>query len=214
MAESQEKVTPEAPTQEEIQAEEEALKETSEDTVRQSIVEDTGLDSETDKEAVDKLVTKEVKAKKELSTAIKQKRTWRTKAQETPQIEEKKEEEKKDEPVPGTVSAEELGKMMDDRLEKRELSNLDVSDTLKKEVESYAQVKGVSVKEAMQSDYIKFIRRQEEDADNTEGASLDGGGGKVTTKSPGIDPKTIDRSTDEGKAAFKKWEDNVAKELG
>lgn len=129
---------------------------------------------------------------------------------------EKKEEKKekpKEEKKPEEIADEKLSDLLDAKLEKRELTNLDISDTLKKDVGDYAKLNGVSVKEALNSPYIQFRKKEAEEADNTEEASLGGGKGK-TAKISDIDPSKLDLTTDEGKANLKKWEDKARKELG
>ena len=211
MADSQEKV--EVPTQEELNAEEEALKETSEDTIRESLVEATGLDpeDELDKAKLDKLVAKDVKAKKDLSTAIKQKRTWRDKAPK-----EEAPVKDKEEKTPEEVSAEKMDTLLEEKLEKRDIDSLSISEELKKEVIDYVKLNKVSVKKAMESPYIKFRIDEVGEEVVTEEASIDGGTGTATVKkdSKTIDPNKLDLTTDEGKKKFKEWEAQTAKDLG
>ena len=73
----------------EKQQEEEALKEVKDDDIRSSVIEKYGLSEDDNSELIDKLVNDFRRGKKELSTAIRQKRDWRTKAQ-TPKEEKKR----------------------------------------------------------------------------------------------------------------------------
>ena len=62
-------------------AEEEALKEVPEDTIRSEVIEKYGLTEDDNSELIDKLVGDTKEEQKKLSTAIRQKIDWRTKAQ-------------------------------------------------------------------------------------------------------------------------------------
>lgn len=210
---------PSESTEEEKKKEDEVLKEAKEDEVRSQVVEDYGLDEDVDSEKIDKLVQKELQHKKDLSTAIRQKRDWRAKAEETPKPKEedttdkgKKEEEKIDESK--FITKEEL----DERDRKKDIESLEVSDELKKEVESYAKLHGVSAKQAFSSDYIQFRKGQEDTKSREEEASA--GGGRGTGTVPKISAitndeelserlKKIDMATEEGR----KEHEAIQKEL-
>jgi hypothetical protein len=197
---------------EEKQQEEELLKETPEDEVRQATIEKFGLNEEVDGELITKLVEDGLESRKKLSTAIKQKRSWRTKAQEAG-IKPKSEEipqPKGQEPISTNVES-----IIDKALDKRELDSLELSDELKKQVETYAKVQGVSVKKALSSDYVSFLREKEEKKERVENASL-GTGRKGTAKKDYSDmkPEDFDLKTPEGKAEFAKYEDYLRKTLG
>ena len=129
-------------------------------------------------------------------------------------VEQEKPEPKKEAPViDKPIEDRKLDEMLDAKLEKREISNLEISDSLKKEVGAYVKLNGGSVKEALASPYIQFRIGEAKDAEDTEEASLGGGKGK-TAKENISEPGTFDLSTDEGKAKFKKWEEKVKKDLG
>ena len=66
---------------EEQKAEEEANHEVNEDELRSKVSEEYGLDQDEDKELLDKLVAKEKLQHEKLSSAIKQKISWREKYQ-------------------------------------------------------------------------------------------------------------------------------------
>ena len=53
-------------------------------------------------------------------------------------------------------------KAVDAVLEKRELEDLELGDELKREVQNYAKLNGVSIKKALSSDYISFLKEKEE----------------------------------------------------
>ena len=97
-------------------------------------------------------------------------------------------------------------------LEQRDLESLDISDELKKEVSDYGKLHSVSVKKALESDYIKFKRGQEDGETNADNASIGGGTRSATTvETTGAD---FDLTTDKGKEDFNKWEDEQRKALG
>ena len=113
-------------------------------------------------------------------------------------------EEKEEAPV-----ATDVPKVVQEELDRRDLNSLAVSDSLKEEIKSYAKLKGVSVQEALKSDYIQFRKGQDDKEQEAENASL-GGKNKGNTK---IDyseasPSDFDLTTEEGRkdwAAYKEW---------
>ena len=117
--------------------------------------------------------------------------------------------------TPSGLTEEQVGKLLGEQLEKRDVENFEISDSLKKEVSNYAKLNNVSVKKALDSEYIQFKLDKEKDETRTEEASL--GGGKRTTAKidPGkIDTSTIDHKSEQGEKDMKAWEDDVRKELG
>ena len=104
-----------------------------------------------------------------------------------------------------TMSDEDIDKKLDEKLEKRELEALEISDTLKKEIAVYAKLNGVSIKKALESDYIQFKKDKEDTEVKTDEASLGGGKRGTTKKDYGqIDPKKLDHTTEKGKTDFSK----------
>lgn len=108
-----------------------------------------------------------------------------------------------------------IDKLLDEKLEKRELEALDLSDDLKKEVSVYAKVNGVSIRKALTSDYIQFKKNKDEDRAKAEEASL-GGGRRTTAKKDisQIDPNSLDLTTEEGRKEKAAWDAHIAKQLG
>jgi hypothetical protein len=100
-------------------------------------------------------------------------------------------------------------------LDKRELESLDLSDGLKREVETYAKVQGISVKKALSSDYISFLKEKEEKKQKIDDASL-GSKRRANTKKDysEMTASDFDLKTPDGKAEFAKYEDYLRKELG
>lgn len=112
--------------------------------------------------------------------------------------------------------APDLDKLLDEKLEKRELDSLDISDELKQEVQAYARLKGMTVKKALESDYVKFQISRQEKIERADKASI-GGTRKATTKKDysEVNPTTdFDLKTPEGRAELAKWEDEMRKKLG
>ena len=189
-----------------IQAEEEALKTTPENELREQVIVKYGLDSDANPELIDQLVSDKLEEQKRLSTAIKQKRTWREKAKQIP-----------DKPIISSTAAkpDEIVKAVDAVLERRELEDLELGDELKREVQNYAKLNSVSIKKALSSDYISFLKEKEEKKQKIEDASL-GNKGRAPSKKDydNMTASDFDLKTPEGKAEFTKWEDHLRKQLG
>jgi len=107
-----------------------------------------------------------------------------------------------------------MDKIIDAKLEKRDLDALDLSDELKKEVSTYAKIQGVSVKKALSSDYISFLKDKEEKNQRIDDASL--GSKRKPTKKDYSDmkPSDFNLGTPEGKADFAKYEEHLRQQLG
>jgi len=167
-------------------------------------------DEETDSEEVIALKDKNrqlfERAKKAEGFIKQEDGTWVKKPKPEPKIEPE---------VKKSVQAPDLDKLLDEKLEKRELESLDISDELKKEVQTYAKLNKVSIKKALDSDYIQFQKEKEEKKSKAEDASL-GGGRRGTTKKDyaNMTASDFDMKTEEGKADFKKWEEHMRKALG
>jgi len=181
-------------------ADEEEIKETEEDEVRQQIIEKYGLDEIEQPDLIDQLVEEHMEIKKKLGTAIKQKRKWREEAQKKVSSKEEKSEEK---------SPSDIERLIDERFDQRELDISDLSDELKKEVQAYAKVQGIRIKDALNSEYIGFLKGKEEQEKKEEEASTSfkrkSQAGRDYSK---MSPKDFDLTTEEGQKGFeeyKKW---------
>ena len=108
-----------------------------------------------------------------------------------------------------------VSKIISAELDKRDLDALDVSDELKKEVSTYAKVQGISIKQALKSDYISFLKEKEDKKERINNASL-GGNRRGNTKKDysEMTASDFDLRTPEGKADFAKFEEHLKKELG
>jgi len=189
----------------------------SEDEIRSSVMEQYELNDEEQSELIDKIVEDKIKDQKNLSTAIRQKRDWREKAEKPAEAPmEQKEEEI---PQPQTnLNEEEILKKMEAKVEakfaEKELNSLGLSDELKEKVKTFAKVNSVSIDEAVNSSYIQFERGEEEAAAKADDASI-----SSTRKSAKLDyssmkPTDFDLTTKEGREDFHKWEDHIKEQLG
>lgn len=186
-------------------AEEEALKEIPEDTIRSEVIEKYGLNEDDSSELIDKLVGDTKEEQKKLSTAIRQKIDWRTKAQ-TPK--EEKVEVKPQEPVKTTpISTEDIDKLVGEKFEERDLTSMDLSDELKTEVKAYAKAKGISYREAAKSEYFNFIKGKEDERITAEEASASSKGKTIKAKRDfgSLSEGDVANFSDEEFAEYKKW---------
>ena len=194
---------------EEQKAEEEATKEVQEDELREKLAEEFGLDSDTDADFLDKLVGREKAHREKLSGAIKQKISWREKAQATS-------EKPKDTPEDGKKpdkkgEASDIDKIVDqklnERMEARELESLDLSDELKAEVQDLAKLKGISVREAAQLPYIQArkeeLAREERIKNATPKRSNKGSFASEVDPSKPLNPEDFDFDSEEGRKAWR-----------
>jgi len=185
---------------EEDLVDEEDLKEKGENEIRRQIIDKYGLDEFENIDLIDQLVEDHMEVKKKLSTAIKQKRNWREKAQKiVPPTEGKIEEN----------PPSDIERLIDERFDQRELEASDLSDELKKEAQVYAKARGIRIKDALNSDYIGFLEEKEEQKKKEEEASTSfkrkSQAGRDFSK---MSPKDFDLSTEEGQKEFeeyKKW---------
>lgn len=190
----------------------------SEDEIRSSVVEQYKLNSEEQSELIDSLVTDKLEDQKKLSTAIRQKRDWREKAEKPAEVQT----DKKEEDIPQTpktdFNEEDILKKMEASVEakfaEKELNSLGLSDELKKEVKSFAKVNDVSINEAMESSYVQFRKSEEEEKVEAEDASI-----SPSHKSAKLDYSKaklsdFDLTTEDGQAGFKKCEEHIREQLG
>ena len=203
----EENLTPE----EEIQEEEKVIKfsKTEEKEIRTEIMSKYGLDEEVDKDLIDNLTKDSLTDRKSFGKLVGQKRRTREErdALKKPEVESKKEPTKGDE----KFGKDEVEKLLSERDFKRDLESLDVSDELRKEVDSYAKLNKCSPKEALKSTYITFLKGEEDKKRQEEEASAGG----VRRTRPGksgkeLTPETMkaddfDLSTEEGRKGYEDW---------
>ena len=206
-------------SEEEKNLEEEAQQEVKDDDLRESIVEDFGLDPEEDQEMIDKIVEREKSHREKLSGAIKQKINWREKAQNASG-------EPEDTPGKGDSPDDKDGepdidKLVDqklaERFEQRELDSLDLQDELKEEVKDLAKLKGISVREAAQLPYIlskkEEAEREERIKKATPKRSKKGSHAPSYDPAKPLNPDDFDFDTDEGVEAWQEAKKARAKHL-
>lgn len=196
--------------EEEKQQEEELLKETPADELRQSVIEKFGLDEDANNELIDKLVEEADNQRKTVSKAIKQKRAWREKAeaQKEQKIEEKPKPEIKPEVKPKEDDLSVIDQRLDERFEERELDSLDLSDEGKKDIKAYAKAANLKVKQVVKTDYFKFLKDKEDAAKKVEEASIGGKRGAPTKKEfTSAKPTDFDLSTEEGQKEYEEYKD-------
>ena len=203
------------PTPEELKQEEEALKESNEDEVRSQVIEKYGLDEVDNEDLIENLTKDTLEQRKAFGKVIQQKRTWREKAGEAkPPVEPTVPTEEPEAPETATaLTSEQVSEQVTATLEKRDLDALEFSDELKEEVKDYAKLKGISVKKALDSKYIKHELAVEKGEEIADEASIGSGTRKPTTKvfsEPGI----FDHSTEKGRKDFEKWEQEQKEALG
>lgn len=196
------------------QTEQELLKTPVIDEVRKAIIAELELDEELDTALIDKAVERELKSRKALNTAIKQKIEWREKAtSQTGQNQEVTPQVSTNPSVKTTDNFDELlEKKVTEKLEEKELNSLDYSDELKSEVKNYAKANGMSIAQAIKSPYMEFLRQEEAKKDRAEDASL--GNKRRPTSSQDISkmkPTDFDMSTEEGRKGFAEYKKVVQK---
>lgn len=193
---------------ENLQEEEKLLKETPLEEVKKSVIEKFGLNDEIDEELINKLTDQEILNRKQLATAIKQKITWRTKAE----AQKEQKQEAKPQPVVIQPKNEDIEKIVDIKvrqsLEERELESLDLSDSFKEEIKNYAKASSMTIKQVLASDYFQFLKGKEEAKARVDEASA-GGKRKAPIRSDmsSRSPQDFDLSTDEGRNEYEKWKE-------
>ena len=198
---------------EDLAQEQELLKETPVDEVRKSIIDEYGLNEDIDGDLIEKLANKQLESNKKLSTAIKQKIGWRTKAEakaeEKTQVEQKKEDKPQVQLQPKEDVVEIINQKVEEKLEEKELDSLDLSDELKSEIKNYAKATGLKISKVLKTDYFNFLKEKEENAKKVEKAGIGGKRNAPSTKEFSLTkPPKPDMSTKEGIEeweAYEKW---------
>lgn len=198
-------------TPEQLAAEQEELAEAKVEDIREKLASDLGLSEEDNKDVLDKLVAREVDSRKRLSTAVRQKIDWRTKAMgsDGKQKETRKSSDKETmDPDAIRKAAEEAAEA---RLEMRDLEEMDYSDSIKEQIKKVAKLNGSSVRAAAKDPYIQSLVEQaakqaaaNEAADN--GSKRSRAGVRFDTSKP-LNPADFDLHTEAGR---KEWADAKA----
>ena len=193
-------------TPEEKEAEQAALADVKDDELREKLAADLGIDPDEDSELLNKVVAREKAQRERLSGAIKQKISWREKA--------KSSSTKPDEKSKGGNAKTEMPDIealveqkLNERMEAQDLKSLELPDDLKEDVKTLAKTKGISIREAAQSEYITFLKEKMAREERIKQASPKRSNkGTYTTNidpSKPLNPSDFDLNTDEGRKAWK-----------
>lgn len=152
-------------TPEEQKAEEEATKEVNFDDLREKVAEDLGIDpdDEDQQELLERVVEREKANHERFVGVLKQKISWREKANAASA---KPKENPKDGKSVNVKNLEDIDKIVEERIEARlqarELMALGLPEEIEAEVKDLANLKGISVREASELPYIKDQRERYE----------------------------------------------------
>lgn len=200
-------------TPEERTAEEEAQKEVNEDELRDKLAEDYGIDAEKQPELLNKLVEREKLNRQRLSGAIKQKISWREKAQkpsETPKGNAGGQGKSQSKETPDIDALFE--QKFNERMEARDLEALGLPDDLRTEVKDLAKIKGISVREAANLPYIKSRKEEIERTERIKNATptRSGRGSNTVVVDPSKPLNPDDFKTSDGNIDVKAWNEAKA----
>lgn len=186
-------------SQEELNAEKDMV-EDSEDTLREKLAEQLGLDPDEQSDVLDRAVKLKQEDNKRLSKAIEQKRKYREQLFTTKKTETTSQPSTNETPDVDALFEQKFN----ERMEKIELDNLDLPDDLKAEVKEVAKLKGISIREAANSSYILYKKQEFEQAERIKNATptRKGGGKYIVDPSKPLDPSDFDMSTEEGRKAW------------
>lgn len=191
------------PSKEELLAEDEALKESKEEEIKNSVIEKYGLNEEDNADLIEKLTKDIIAQQKSFGKVVSQKRTWREKA-----IGDKKAVVKEDKK---NLTEDELllkaTKLVEDKFFDRDLKQLEYSDNLKEEVKKLAKLKEISILEAKSDPYIVYLKSQEDSAEKLEKATIvrkNNGNARVIDTSKPLNPSDFDLTTKEGRDEWDK----------
>ena len=189
----------------ELKAEEEAMAEVKSEELKSQLAEEFNIVPEDEPELFEKLMSRETNHREKLSKAIQQKRNWRDKVNTPVKPKENPEDNKDTKEKP--LTAEEFERRLDERFNKAELRDLDLSEDIQTEINDLAKLKGISIRESAKHPYI-VSRIEESDAEirlnnGTPRRSNQGGSGTNVGASQGLDYTQFDHSTKEGR---EKWE--------
>lgn len=183
---------------EELKAEDEIIKnEVTDEQLKVKIVEEFGLNPDTDTEMIEKLIEREKTHHKKLSDTIRQKISWREKAASN-----KPSTEKKD----GTLKEEDIAKLIDQRIAERELGALELPDDLKAEIKDLAKLKNITVAEASKLPYIQNrieeVKTEERIKSGTPKRTNANGKTVLIDASKPLNPDDYNLETEEGRKSW------------
>ena len=180
---------------------EEVLEDTSkpqeEDTSSESDVETQ--EGETDEEKIAKLAEANKKLFARAKKAEEEAKALKTsKEADKSSQEDKPKEEKKE---------EDLDKILDQKLNERDLASMDISDELKSEVKAYGKAKNILYREVLKSPYFNFLKGQEEEKTKAEEASASSKGKTIRAKRDfgNLSDEDIKNLPDDEYEEYNKW---------
>lgn len=200
-------------TPEDAALETEALQETKEAEVRARVAAEFGLDPTNPDHLpfLDRITSDRLESHKKLSTAIRQKKAWREKAQKPTPTPEEKPLEKITPPV--VDISKEVDARLDARLDEEKLSEMDLSDEFKSELKAYAKAQGITARQALKSDYFTYLKDREQKAKREEEASAGSGHNPPARKTFDPDkPPAIDPNDPESIKRYDDWFDGVSRQ--
>ena len=100
-----------------------------------------------------------------------------------------------------------INDLVNTKFEERDLESLELSDEIKSETKAYAKAKGISVREASKSEYIKFLSEKEADkVRETEASASTKGTGKSAKRDfSKLGDDGIGKLDEEEFAQYKVW---------
>lgn len=148
------------------QAEDNALKETSDEDIRKEVIEKYDLDEEEQEGLVNKLTEQEKEHKKTLSTAIRQKRDYRKEVKELKEKSSSSEDKKN-----SKNTSDDIDSVVEKKLRKKELDSIEGPEGFVDEVKKYAKLHPEKpVNEILNEPYIKYVKEEKEKEKRTEKA--------------------------------------------
>jgi len=189
---------PSVVTPEEQNAEKEMTTEVTDEQLRAKVVEDYALeDNDDNKSFIEKILNERKEHHSKLSTAIKQKIDWRTKATSKPADDKGK----------GSLKPEDVEKMVEAKFADRELASLPYSDKVKTEIKEMAAFKHISIGEASKIPYITTMIADEVKEERLKNGSpkhtSTGGSVSVIDPSKPLNPNDFNMNTEEGRKEWK-----------
>jgi hypothetical protein len=181
--------------------EDEVLKPIVDDEIKTKVLEKFGLNEDDNPELVEKLVEEEKENHKKLSTAISQKRKWREQAQTA---QKPADIQQPVQPVQQATTVD-VERLVEEKLNERDLKTMQLSDELKGEVKKYAKANGMLYSEAVNTPYISYMKEKEEEQKRSEEASIStkSKGTRVRTDFSNLKPGDYANMEPEAKKAYK-----------
>lgn len=188
------------PTAEELEEEENALQDSKEDEIRNSIIEKYELDEEDNADLIQKLTEDIIAQRKSFGKVVSQKRALREKLSSA-----KPDDKNKDDKADPIIEAK---KIVEEQFMQRDLEELDCSDEVKDEIKKIAKLKGLSISKASKDPYVEYLKAQEETQKKIEKATISrsnkGSSYVVTDPDKPLNPSDFDLSSEEGREAWDK----------